>query len=281
MTHTYLVPIVMWLPPGRQSTMILPQKILKDCLVGGVGRVCREWVVYCDGDIIDRGSNVFHFTAEGPVADYTAELSYDMSADVQSGGYLECTLRTDDDATLFKVMRLPGTYNIHSSPTEKSFFTCHTHKFASPPVISQIARFGQFVDCYPVITVDKTSDRTTSLVFVNPYGKNIVAKIFSHDGRKIEGIKIKPRSACRVDMAGLLREDEDSWGGHIQLTANNRALTWLVKHRMSTPHAIATAEHLDPYRADETHMPLTRAIRNWVGHWLERRQARAAHRRAR
>jgi hypothetical protein len=279
MPHTYLVPIVMWLPPGRRSTMILPQKILKDCLVGGTGRVCREWVVYRDGEVADRGSDVFDFTPTAPAVNYSAELSYDMPADAPSSGYLECTIRSDDETALFKVMRLPGTYNIHSSPTGKSFFTCHTHKFASPPVISQIARFGQFVDCYPVITVDKAADRTTSLVFVNPYGKNIVAKVFSYDGRKIEGIKIKPHSACRVDMAGLLRDGEDSWGGHIQLTANNRALTWLVKHRISIPGAIATAEHLDPYRADETHMPLARALRNWVGHWLERRQAQAAHRR--
>lgn len=281
MPHNYFVPIVMWLPPGRKSTMVLPVRGLKDCLIGETGRVRRDWTVFVDGKPVDSGSDLFHFTSAGETSGYTATLSYVMPPGAPSGGYLECALRADDDKTLFKVMRLPGAYNIHSAPTNKSFFTCHTHKFASPPVISQIARFGQFVDCYSVATVDRMADLTTSLVLVNPYGKAIVAKVLTREGRRIDAIRVAPKSATRVDLQALLREDERSWGGHIQLTANNRALTWLVKHRISAPDAIATVEHLDPFRADETHMPLTKALRNWIGEWLERRTIRAAHRRAR
>lgn len=281
MPHTYFVPIVMWLPPGRRSTMVLPSRSLKDCLIGGTGRVRRDWAVFVDGKSVDSGSQSFDFVADGEVEGYSATLAYELPPGAPSGGYLECALRADDDKTLFKVMRLPGAYNIHSNSANKSFFTCHTHKFASPPVISQIARFGQFVDCYSVATVDRAADLTTSLVLVNPYGKAIVARILTYEGRRIEPIKIAPKSATRVDLQALLRDDEKNWGGHIQLTANNRALTWLVKHRISAPDAVATVEHLDPFRADETHMPLTKALRNWIGEWLERRAIRAAHRRVR
>jgi len=72
-------------------------------------------------------------------------------------------------------------------------------------------------------------------------------------------------SVRRVDLAQLLEVGEWRWRGRLQLTANNRLITFDVKHSFADPTLITDHEHLDPFRADPTHLPLTRLLRARAG----------------
>tara|TARA_Y100001934_G_C12115989_1_gene660818 strand:- start:593 stop:886 length:294 start_codon:yes stop_codon:yes gene_type:complete len=90
------------------------------------------------------------------------------------------------------------------------------------------------------------------------------------DGRQLPRIRVQPESALNVHLSDLLQEDEESWSGHIQVTANNRLVTFSLKHSMKDIAVISDHEHLDPYRSDPTHEPVTLAFRKWVGGLLAR-----------
>ena len=67
------------------------------------------------------------------------------------------------------------------------------------------------------------------------------------------------------DRAALIAPNDDKWSGQIQLTANNRVITPIVKHSHADPTRIGSVEHLDPFRADPTHLPLFRWLRLTAG----------------
>ena len=168
----------------------------------------------------------------------------------------------------------PSFYNVYAAPGRKTFFACHRRKFGSPQVIGQIAAFGRYVDAYPVIHIDRKRDLADSLVLINPYAKPILAKILTDDGRRFSRLRVKPMAARMIDLAALISPDRPRWLGQIQLTANNRLLTHIVKHSLVDPTRIGTVEHLDPFRSDPSHYPLFQWIRLQVGEVLRsRRQA--------
>ncbi len=74
-----------------------------------------------------------------------------------------------------------------------------------------------------------------------------------------------------INLAELIAPDEPRWMGRIQLTANNRVITHIVKHSISDPTRISTVEHLDPFRADPTHSPLFRWLCLTIGQVLRSR----------
>jgi len=187
------------------------------------------------------------------------------------GGYLEFAVSAADGATLFAASRPPAFYNIYSAPGRKTFFACHTWKFGSPQVIGQIAAFGRYADAYPVIHIDRSRDLGDSLVLINPYRKPILAQILTNDGRRPARLRVEPMSDRMVDLAELIAPDEHEWLGQLQLTANNRVITHIVKHSLSDPTRISTVEHLDPFRADPTHLPLFQWMRLKTGAFLRAR----------
>ena len=81
-------------------------------------------------------------------------------------------------------------------------------------------------------------------------------------------LRVSAMSVRNVDLASLLLRDEDSWRGHIQLFANNRIITFNIKHSMMDPLIISDHEHLDPYRSDPTHMAAFRLLRMAAGRIL-------------
>ena len=62
--------------------------------------------------------------------------------------------------------------------------------------------------------------------------KPILAQLMSSDGQRPPRFRIAPQSAHRVDLAAMFADGRDEWAGQVQLTANNRLVTYIVKHRL-------------------------------------------------
>lgn len=274
MTSSYLIPIVAWLPKGYNCSVIMPLQAIARLLPDRTGAIVRSWTVFRDGAEVAAGEETISIEAGRPVGAPASEITWrgaDRADWPDDGGYLEFAVRTAEGAPPFSVNKPPGFYNIYSAPGRKSCLACHTWKFGSPQVISQIAAFGRYVDAYPVIHIDRARDLGDSLVLINPYRKPILAQVLTSDGRRPKRLRVESMSARMVDLADLIAPEEQVWRGQIQLTANNRVMTHIVKHSLADPTRISMIEHLDPFRADPTHVPLFLWIRRSVGEMLRGR----------
>jgi hypothetical protein len=268
MSSSYLIPIIAWLPKGYDCSVVMPLEAIAERLPNGTGAIVRAWTAYRDGAAIADGEERIEFDDGRPLGDAANEVTWrgaaldDWPAE---GGYLEYAVRSADDSALFTSNRPPAFYNVYAAPGRKSFFACHTWEFGSPQVIGQIAAFGRYADAYPVVHIDRARDLGDSLVLINPYRRPILAKILTHDGRRPRRQRIEPMSGRLIDLAALIAPNDDKWSGQIQLTANNRVITHIVKHSLADPTRIGSVEHLDPFRADPTHLPLFRWLRLTAG----------------
>lgn len=270
MRSSFLIPIIAWLPPAYRCTIVLPAPALGWALADGSGGVLRYWRVLHEGEVVAEGEDEIRYRDGRPVSRWPGEISWDSRTCDWGphGGMLEFGVRSADDTPIFRRKALPNFYNVFDGAGRKPFFTCQTWKFGSPQVISQIAKYGKYVDAYPVIHIDRARDLGDSLVLTNPYQKPVLARLLSHDGRSIPRIRLPKLSVRRVPLDQLLQPDEESWFGQVQLTANNRIATNIVKHSLADPDIISTVEHLDPFRADPTHFPWFKWLRNTLGRRL-------------
>ena len=131
-----------------------------------------------------------------------------------------------------------------------------------------VARFGKFVDGHPLIHIDGNRDLGETIILINPYQRPLVAEILGHDGRKMKKTRIDSHSARPIHLVDLLEDNEDEWIGQIQVTANNRVVAFNVKHSLADPTVISDHEHLDPFRAGPTGIPVTQVARQKVGGML-------------
>ena len=264
MSSSYLIPIIVWLPKGYDCMAVMPIEAIAEQLPNKTGTIIRAWTVYRDGRPVADGEDRVEVENGRPLGNPLSAVTWQgVALDdwPEGGGYLEFAVRVADGAPLFASNRPPGFYNVFSAPGRKTFFLCHTWKFGSPQVIGQIAKFGRYVDAYPVIHIDRERDLGDSLVLINPYRRPILTQILTNDGRRPRRLRIEPMSGRLVNLADLIAPDESRWIGQIQLTANNRVITHIVKHSLADPTRISTVEHLDPFRADPTHLPLFRWLR--------------------
>lgn len=268
MPSSYLIPIIAWLPKGYDCSVVMPLEAIAERLPNGTGAIVRAWTAYRDGAPIADGEERIQFENGRPLGDPDNEVTWrgaaldDWPAE---GGYLEYAVRAADGAPLFTSNRPPAFYNVYAAPGRKSLFVCHMWKFGSPKVIGQIAAFGCYVDSFPVVHIDRARDLGDSLVLINPYRRPILANILTHDGRRLRRQRIEPMSGRMIDLAALIAPEDDKWFGQIQLTANNRLITHIVKHSLADPTLIGSVEHLDPFRGDPTHAPLFRWLRRTAG----------------
>lgn len=277
MALAFLIPIVTWLPKGYACTIVMPPQALVNVVRPEGGVAEQYWRVSAGGNVVDEGSEriVFgHRAVESAPRQWMTSRAAQATDWPVDGGFLEYGVRAVDDAPLFIGRRLPSFYNIYSGDGRKGFVTCHTWKFGSPQVISQIARFGRYVDAYSVIHIDRRRDLGDSLILVNPYKKPVLAQLLPSDGQRPARQRIPAMGVRRLDLAALLADRREEWIGQVQLTANNRLITYIVKHSLADSSIISAVEHLDPFRADPTHMPGFQWLRNQYGEWAARRRAR-------
>ena len=273
MRFAYMIPSVSSLPSGYDCTLQPPIQRLGNYLAEGRGAVLQTISVYAEGECLYTREAEFHYqdghligTPPDPFVWHRSRLPSGIN------GYLENSFHIADGAPLFLTNTVIAFYTIYNTPGKKSFFSDNAYLYASPPVISQIAKYGRYIDGYPVVRVDRNRDYGESIIFINPYQKPIKARIMTKDGREIPNIRIPPKSAHMTSLERLLTGDETSWAGQIQITATNRVITFDAKHSLEYPTVISDHEHLDPYRGEPTHFPAFRWFRLKVGRWASQRR---------
>ena len=207
MQSAFLIPIITWLPPNYDCTVVMPSAALVPQVRAEGGHAERYWKAMVRGEVVAEGVDAIEFrggrVVSGPDVNVVWRARGEWPA---TGGLLEFGIRAIDDAPLFTARRLPSFYNVYTGPGRKSFLLCHAWKFGSPQVIGQIARFGQFVDAYPVIHIDRARDLGDSLVLINPYRKAILARILTQDRADLPRIRIDQMSVAMVNLADLIAQ---------------------------------------------------------------------------
>lgn len=263
MAFNFIIPTITSLAPGIPCIIPVPWAHLCERLRGGAGRMIWHIHVVHEGKAVEEIERIVE-VENGAVKGGDPE-PFRWDGEVASGaehpGFLECGFRAADGEPIFVSKGALPFYSIYSAPGRKSYFSDNALKYASPPVIAQIAAYGQYVDAYPAIRIDRDRDAGMSLILINPYLKAVLGRVATVDGRAIERLRIPPKSGRRVALDQLLKEDESSWAGQIQLTANNRLVAFLNWHSLADPSRISDQEHLDPYRGEATHVPATQHLR--------------------
>ena len=275
MRSNFLIPIIVWLPRGYELTIVSSKERIEESMPGWSGQIERYAQVMCDGKVLEENRLTADVVEGKIVSDWPD--SYSCAAGKNSdwpadGGFLEFGIRSVDESQAFSTKRLPGAYHLFTGDGVKPFVLCQAWKFGSPQVITQIAAFGRYVDAYSVIHIDFDKDIGDSLALLNPYKKPVVAEIVASGQIKLPRVRIAPHTAKRIDLATLVPDGARAWQGAIQLSANNRLVTQIVKHSLKNPDNLTTVEHLDPFRGDPTHMPAFQMLRNVVGDWLRSRR---------
>lgn len=275
MAFNYLIPTISYLAPGYDCTVPMPWEQVGSRLINGSGRV--QWYLHVvrAGKRVDDLEGVIEFSNGAPVGKVPEPFRIPAPpAENDAAGYLECGLKTEGGEAIFSSKLVLAFYSIYTAPGRKAFFSDNAYKYASPPTIAQIAEYRQYVDAYPVIRIDRDRDIGMSLILINPYLKAILARVTSFDGRHLKRLRVAPQSVLPVPLEQLLANDERRWKGQIQLTANNRLVTYIAWHSLADAKIISDLEHLDPFRGEATHVPATQQMRLVVGETLMGMRAR-------
>ena len=277
MSHSFVYPTIVSLPCGYNATIVPPLAQITRRLADPNSDVHVTVVRYRGGERQFLTEVQYPFRngvfADSGIAPLHVTDPLDDGGD-PTPAYLEIETKSTDGRPIFTSKAVFGLYTIYGKRGKASFFSDNAYKYGSPPIISQMARFRVYVDTYPVIHLDRVRALGESLTLINPYRMPIIAQVRTEDGRALKRRKISPQSALAVDLSEILDESEDRWFGQIQLTANNRLVTFTFKHRFGDQTIISDYEHMDPFREDPTHIPLTQKLRLQLGDWLTRHRVK-------
>ncbi|MBO55164.1 MAG: hypothetical protein CL886_05820 [Dehalococcoidia bacterium] len=273
MAFNYIIPVITAIPSGYQCDLVLPLDAIGARLIDGEGNVVIRRRVYCEGELLDSQETQVAF--EGGICKqpllnrFTAKITRDDG--VTSAGYLETAILSLDGDEIFSNHMPPGFYAILSTDGKKSVFTDGSLKFASPEIIGQIAKFGRYVDTYPIVHLDRDRDYGESLFCINPFKRGVLVQILGSNGRSIKRTRVEPMSALIVPLNELLGREDCRWTGRVHLSATNRLVVFTVKHSLSDPTLINDLEHMDAFRAEPSHMSSLQWLRQRVGKFLSNR----------
>jgi hypothetical protein len=272
MKSSYLYPSITSLPVEYDCEIAPPVSQLTDAL--GVSDAEIEYIIqiYCAGDLLFEITQ--SITYRGGVALGDPDLTFKWRPDDHGQtehGFAEVTFKSATDYPIFRRTDSLPFYAIYHAPGRKTFFSDNSYKYGSPPVIEQIARFGTYIDTYPIVHISRPLNLSATLVLINPHLRPLVAQVLTAEGRKLNRIRVNALTAKRVPLVELLHDRECELHCQVQITATNRAVTYIMTHALDDPSDITDHEHLDPFRADPTHMPLTLWLRYKTGRFLKNR----------
>ncbi len=268
----YVIPTISTLLPGYDCLVPVVAEAVEKRVTGSAGRIRHRFRVYYDGQISEEQIRYIEIQAGKIVGDHPEDFVWrDHENSWENPGFLDNDFRVEDGDIQFAGNTPLLAYSFYSAAGKKSFLSDNAYKFSSPPVIAQISAYGRFVDTYSVVRLDRERDYGDSLVLINPYQKPILCSVLTMDGRKLPRLRIPALSARYLRLESILQENESAWAGEIQLTANNRVITFDIKHALSDIRTISDHEHLDPFRGDPTHLPLFQWCRSTMGTMLSRR----------
>lgn len=261
--YDYLIPVISSLPPRYMCTSEFIPGAIGKILTDGCAEITwsmREYfenqvisesivgVIFKNGELI--GPAPRPFTLDKGDKSWTPEL-----------GFLESSVQITGGDARFRSNLTPAAYVIYTAPDRKAVFSDSALRYAAPSVISQISVFGKFCMTYSAAGVDRARDQGESIIMINPYKRDIVARIDTYDGRSLTRIRVPSLSARIIPLIDLLKDEEDSWFGRIQISANNRVITFDLQHSITEPTLLTDHEHHDPFRGDPTHAPMTWLLR--------------------
>ncbi len=263
-TFNYLIPQIFSWPNGYDARIHVPADLIRRRLHGGAGGVKWSGIAYRDGENVQQQSGVVTYGDDAENADISILFKDTQEGADQNQGssaFLEFTIEAENEDTHFKDKNPPGIYALYTAPGRQSFRTDGAYKFGSPPIIDTISNIGTYIEGYPAVVIDRAQNSGESLFLVNPYTRPILAKVEFSDGRTIPRQRIMPFSSKMIELKQILADEEDSFTGRLQLTANNRVIPFHVRHAFDDQSAIIDHEHLDPFRGNETHLPFTQYLR--------------------
>lgn len=265
--YSFIFPTIVAFAKGYDLTTVLPVEGLTGYLHVDDADLVATYTLWSEGKVLATRTTTVPFRA-GRFAGTQPIVETFREEDIPEPPgpvFLEFSLKEASDKAVFVGRILHGWYSIYSKPGKKSFFSDNAVKYGSPPVIEMVARYGKFIDTYPVVHIDRERGFGESLVLINPYTRPIVVDIQTYDKRKLPRTKVPPLSSRWIDLSQFLKEGETAWRGQMQLTAANRIVTFECKHRFGDQTVITDHEHLDPYRADPTHLRAGRKARIVLG----------------
>ena len=273
MATNYIVPRLYLLPPGYDFHLEPPYHSIGNTLMDGSAKLNCITRVLHEGEVIHEACQTVEYKNAELISDIPNPIVWHDSSDKWGGqpGYLEFDIQTADGEMSIVDYIGPVSYGTYHASHRKSVFADAPMKYASPPTIGQIAEYRKFVEGQAIVRIDRERDYGESIALINPYRRPILVSILSHDGRHLPRLRVPPNSCRFARLENLLKDDEPSWVGHVQLTATNRIVTFDLKHSLQDPTLLSHLEHLDPFRADPTHMPAFKWFRIWVGRFLARR----------
>jgi hypothetical protein len=275
MPYGFTVPIIGVLHPNCDYYVNVPFYRIGELLA--VKDIALNWRLrlFHDGELKDIREETVLFKNKVPQSPPDTLLIEASETNWgENPGYYEYDFSPKDesnDSLIFREFLQPVSYAICSPVGGKNIFSTPSYKMAVPPVIEMVAAYGRYVECYPVVELDRQRDYGESIGMINPYNKNVKAEIVSSSGGRIFPIRVPKFSARYARLDQLLEQDKNDWRGQIQLTANNRIVTLDIKHSLSNPGRLYNEEHLDPFRADPTHLPALQVFRQKVGDALFKR----------
>lgn len=273
MATNYFVPRIYLLPPGYHMHLEPPYFAYVKALVDGSADLNCISRIWHEGEVVLESSEPLVFDKGRLVSALPKPIIWHDHSETwgHHPGYLELDVQTSDGKTTVADYIGPVAYATYYAPNRKAVFADGPMKYASPPTIAQIAEYGQFVEGQAIVRIDHKRDFGESIALVNPYRRPILSTLAGNGGRTLPRLKIPPFSCRLMRIADLLEDGEVEWVGHVQITATNRVILYDVKHSLDDPTLLSHYEHLDPYRADPTHMPAFKWLRIEVGRFLARR----------
>ena len=196
-----------------------------------------------DGDLFSQ-EDLEVICENGKVSEPTFCREYELD----SLGYLEVEITATE--SIFRRIHIEPGYGLIVNPKRGWLNLIHDVKYARPLIIESVKAVSEFCAVHGAAHFDRNSNHGNSILLLNPYKKDIVAKLTTASG-KTQKAKIKPHSARLVSLEPIV--SEDTWDC-LMLTANNRLPVWDVKHAADDPDRVFSVDHLDMYRGGATYV---------------------------
>jgi len=262
---SYLLPTITPLPRGYECSIIIPIKLVTNLFLKEERcKVNFNFKVYGNGKLIDE-QNILKILSKNEDYSNICFKTTINKNNLNCHCYSELNIDSPEKIGLFSKREMISYYPFHHDKNKKTFFSDVSYKYGSPTIIFDMSHFKKYVETYSVFHIDKQRDLGESLLFTNPYDKKILIKFKTSDSREIKPLIINPKHAIDLDLKCILNDEEKEWKGHIQLWANNRVGMFNFKHSLQDPTLISDLEHLDPYRAEQTHLRFFQILRSQLG----------------
>ncbi len=273
MTYSsFVYPAIVPLPLGYDCTFPIDMHRLMQRLAVPDAELRITMRRYYEGNVIESSEQRLRFEGRKLVSGPAQPIVWRDASErgEQYPSFGEVALTAVNDAPVFYNRMMVTNYSIYTKPGKKAFFSDNAFKYGAPPIISMMAKLGRFVEGYPAIHLDREHDCAETLTLINPYLRPVLVRIVADDDRPPLKMRVPPHSVRPIALIDFLRPGEQRWLGRIQLTANNRLITFHIRHSLKDTRVISDHEHLDPFRVERTHMPATEAARISLGAALRR-----------